>query len=134
MMNLEKKNENSYSLWDSFNDMFHDAFAKEMKTDIEETDTEYVLNVEVPGVKKEEVSVTFSDDTLTIEVKKEENKEDKDKNYLSKERSGLNMVRSYYLENVDETKVSAKLDNGILTLHLEKQKDIPNPKKVINIE
>lgn len=133
MMNLEKK-ENSYGLWDTFSDMFNDAFAKEMKTDIEETDKEYVLNIEVPGVNKENVAITFDNDTLTVNVTKDDKKESKDKNYISKERSTLNMTRSYYLENVDETKITAKLENGILNLHLEKLLNIPNPKKVICIE
>ena len=135
MMNLDKKNDNSLNLWDSFTSLWNDAFSKEMKTDIEETDKEYILSVELPGMKKENVSVTFNDDELTIRVKKEEKtKEDKDKSYICKERTSIDMTRSYYLENADENNITAKMENGILTLNVGKQKDISNPKKVINIE
>ena len=133
MMNLEKKND-GYGLLDTFNDMFTDAFKKEMKTDIEETDKEYVLNVEVPGVSKEDLSLTFDDDTLTIHVKKSNKKDNKDKNFISKEISTLDMTRSYYLEGVDEENINAKLENGVLTLHLKKLENIPSPKRVISIE
>lgn len=133
MMNLENKNDR-YSLWDTFNDMFTDAFSKEMKTDIEENEDGYLLNVEIPGVSKEDINLSFEDDTLTIHVKKSNKKDDKNKNYIAKERSTLDMTRSFYLENVDENSISAKLDNGILTIGLTKLKNIPNPKKVISIE
>ena len=44
------------------------------------------------------------------------------------------MERSYYLENADENQITAKMENGILTLNVGKLKDISNSKKVINIE
>lgn len=134
MMNLDKKNENNLSLWDSFSSLWNDAFTKEMKTDIEETENEYVLSVEVPGMNKENVSVTFADDTLTIHVAREDNKDSKDKSYICKERTSINMERSYYLENADENQITAKMENGILTLNVGKLKDISNSKKVISIE
>ena len=134
MIDLDKKNEKNLSVWDSFSSLWNDAFTKEMKTDIEETENEYVLSVEVPGMNKENVSVTFSDDTLTIHVAREENKDNKDKSYICKERTSINMERSYYLENADENQITAKMENGILTLNVGKLKNISNPKKVISIE
>ena len=130
MMNLEKKGNNSLSLFDAFNSMFTDAFAKEMKTDIEETDKEYVLSIEVPGVNKEEIQLSFTNDTLTINVKKEDKKE-ANKKYITQEISTLEMNRSYYLDDVDENQIEAKLDNGILTVHLKKQeKKNPNRRQI----
>ena len=85
-------------------------------------------------MNKENVSVTFSDDTLTIHVAREENKDNKDKSYICKERTSINMERSYYLENADENQITAKMENGILTLNVGKLKNISNPKKVISIE
>ena len=130
MMNLEKKGNNSLSLFDAFNSMFTDAFAKEMKTDIEETDKEYVLSIEGPGVNKEEIHLSFTNDTLTINVKKEDKKE-ANKKYITQEISTLEMNRSYYLDDVDENQIEAKLDNGILTVHLKKQeKKNPNRRQI----
>lgn len=134
MMNEIKKKDNNLSLWDSFSSLWNDAFSKEMKTDIEENENEYVLSVEVPGMKKEDVEITFEDDTLTIHVKNNKEEDKKDKSYICKERTSIDMERSYYLENADENKIAAKMDNGILTLNVGKIKDISNPKKVINID
>lgn len=134
MMNEIKKKDNNLSLWDSFSSLWNDAFSKEMKTDIEENENEYVLSVEVPGMKKEDVEITFEDDTLTIHVKNNKEEDKKDKSYICKERTSIDMERSYYLENADENKIAAKMDNGILTLNVGKIKDVSNPKKVINID
>lgn len=134
MMNEIKKNDTNVSLWDSFQSLFSDCFSREMKTDIEETSDSYLLAVEVPGISKEDLEITFTDDTLTIRVKKDEKKENNDKSYIAKERCTMNMERSYYLENADEDKISAKMENGILYVNVLKKKDISNPKKVINIE
>lgn len=131
-MELAKKN-NSLGIFDMFNDMFSDAFSKEMKTDIEETDKEYILNVEVPGVKKENITVSFDSDNLIIKVKQDEETKE-EKNYVTKERYSMEMSRSYYLENVDENNISAKLENGILTLHINKILKKEEPKKLITIE
>ena len=133
MMNLEKKGNNSLSLFDTFNSMFTDAFAKEMKTDIEETDKEYNLSIEVPGVKKEEIEISFANDTLTINVKKEDKKDNK-KNYITKEISTLEMNRSYYLDNVDEDNIEAKLENGILSIKLQKKNTKESNRHQITIE
>lgn len=135
MMNDIKKNENGLSLWDSFSSLWNDAFSKEMKTDIEETSDKYVLAIEVPGISKDNITVTFEDNTLTVHVKSETKKEDKEeKSYIRKERTTMDMERSYYLDDVDENSITAKIENGILTLSVSKLKEKVNPKKVIQID
>ena len=134
MTNEIKKNDNSLNLWDTFSNFWNDAFSKEMKTDIEENDKEYIVTCDLPGVDKKNIELSYSDDTLTIHVKKNEENKEKDKSYIRKERTSIDMTRSFYLENVDENLITAKMENGILTLTLAKQKEIPNPKKVISID
>jgi HSP20 family protein len=134
MMNDIKKNEEGLSLFDSFQSLFTDAFKREMKTDITETKDAYELSIEVPGIKKEDLEISFTDDTLTIHAKKNDKTKEENKSYIAKERSTLDMERSYYLENADEENITARMDNGILYVNVLKKKDIANPKKVINIE
>ena len=134
MMNDIKKNEEGLSLFDSFQSLFSDAFKKEMKTDITETKDAYELSIEVPGIKKEDLEISFTDDTLTIHARKNDKTKEENKSYIAKERSTLDMERSYYLENADEENITARMDNGILYVNVLKKKDIANPKKVINIE
>lgn len=133
-MNDIKKNEEGLSLFDSFQSLFSDAFKKEMKTDITETKDAYELSIEVPGIKKEDLEISFTDDTLTIHARKNNKTKEENKSYIAKERSTLDMERSYYLENADEENITARMDNGILYVNVLKKKDIANPKKVINIE
>lgn len=133
-MNDIKKNEEGLSLFDSFQSLFSDAFKKEMKTDITETKDAYELSIEVPGIKKEDLEISFTDDTLTIHARKNDKTKEENKSYIAKERSTLDMERSYYLENADEENITARMDNGILYVNVLKKKDIANPKKVINIE
>ncbi|MBQ3252957.1 MAG: Hsp20 family protein [Acholeplasmatales bacterium] len=111
-----------------FNSLFNDSI---MKTNIEETEKEYILQTELPGIKKEEVNINIDNDTLIIEVNKKE--ENDDKKYLVKERQSLMMKRSFYLENMNENEVKAKLNDGILTVSVTKL-DTPLTKRIINIE
>ena len=67
------------SLWDElFSPNFFTANASAMKTDIRETDKEYLLDVELPGYAKEDVQVTLNNGYLTIETKKNSEKENKE--------------------------------------------------------
>lgn len=134
MTNEIKRNDNNLSLWDTFSNFWNDAFSREMKTDISEDDKEYIVTVDMPGIDKKNVELSYSDDTLTVHVKKEEENKEKEKAYIRKERTSMDMTRSFYLENVDENKIEAKMENGVLTLTLPKMKEAPNPKKVISID
>ena len=134
MTNEIKRNDNNISLWDTFSNFWNDAFSKEMKTDIEENDNEYVVTIDMPGVDKKNIELSFNDDTLTVHVKKTEESHEKDKAYIRKERTSMDMTRSFYLENVEDSLINAKMENGVLTLTLPKQKEISNPKKVISID
>lgn len=134
MTNEIKRNDNNLSLWDTFSNFWNDAFSREMKTDISEDDKEYIVTVDMPGIDKKNVELSYSDDTLTVHVKKEEENKEKEKAFIRKERTSMDMTRSFYLENVDENKIEAKMENGVLTLTLPKMKEAPNPKKVISID
>ncbi len=131
MYNLEN-NKNETSLFDFFDNMLDGVFAKDMKTDIEETDNAYNLSVEVPGVAKENIEISLEDNTLTINVKNESKKDSKE--YLQKERVFMNMSRKYYLENSDPEAIKAKLTDGILTISVGKVKSTLPEKRTISIE
>ena len=113
--------------------MFNDAFAKELKTNIKEDENTYYLEVETPGIAKENINISFNDDTLTIKIKKNEEKENKDETYLRKERVSMDMERSFYLENSNEDSIKAHMDSGILYITVDKVKKEPS-KRVISID
>ena len=121
------------SLLDDFSNIFNgNMFSNNMRTDISENENEYTLDIEMPGVKKDEININFEDNSLIIEIKQEKNNESND-SYIRKERTALNIRRSYYLENIDENSIKAKLNDGILKIIVPKKELIEN-KKTINIE
>ena len=99
-----------------------------LRTNIEELENEYLVTVEVPGVSKKDINIDYEDNYLTISVEKKE--EISDKKYLRKEITEASYQRSFYLENVNEDKIKAKLEDGILTIKIEKIKQEVKNKKI----
>ncbi len=133
MYNLEKNNNYGLNLFDDFNDFFCDVLGKDMKTNIMDDGEAYVVTSEIPGVAKENIKINLEDNTLTINVNKKAQNENK-KNYIVKEISETTFSRSFYLDDADENNVSAKLDNGILTVRVGKIKEVKPKVKKIAIE
>lgn len=102
-----------------------------LRTNIEELEKEYIVTVEVPGVSKKDVSIDYEDSYLTISVEK--NDESTGKKYIRREITEATASRSFYFEDIDEEKIKAKLEDGILTIRLEKIEPEIRVRK-INIE
>ena len=95
-MKLVPRNNNlGFSLFDNmFDDMFRDPFftssntTKLMKTDIQEKDDKYILDMDLPGYDKEDIKAQLKDGYLTITAQKNTSNEDKDEkgNYIRRER------------------------------------------------
>jgi HSP20 family protein len=98
------------------------------KVDIIDEPHQVVINAEIPGLKKEQVSVELEKGVLRIKGEKKEEVEDKTKNYVHKELKHSSFCRSFTVgENVDTGSVGAKYENGILEVTLKKLQ--PTPKK-----
>ena len=132
--------------FDLFDDMFDGFFPSEinhsfdglMKTDIHEKDGYYTLDIEVPGYKKEDVSMELSNGYLTIKAKHNTTDEEKDSkgNLIRSERSFGTCSRSFYVgDNIKGEDIKAKFDNGMLIVSLpsSEQKQIES-KETISIE
>ena len=89
--------------------------------DISETGAEYMIKVEIPGVKKEDVKVTLEHGVLSIRGMRRQEVEDNSKKYHRVERSYGSFARNFSLPDlVDDAKLEAVVKDGILTLHLPK--------------
>lgn len=127
------------SLFDAFDSMFKPMFfdeQRDMRTDIKETETGYELDIEMPGFKKDQISVSLDDGYLNVSGTKttKEEAENKGKKYLRKEISE-SFQRSYYVgTEISEESIKAKYDNGILSLNLPKQQPKKPQLRSINIE
>lgn len=91
-----------------------------LRSDIQETDNSYIVDIEIPGFNKEDLTIEVEDDVLTISAETKKEKEETEKNYVRKERYSGKFVRSFKFDNVDTDAVTAKYDKGILTVELPK--------------
>ena len=108
-----------------------------MKTDVRETENSYELDIDLPGFKKDEVNVELKNGYLTIQAAKGLDKEEQDKKgkYIRQERYAGACSRSFYVgEDVEPEEVSAKFEDGILTISVPKASKKQLPKQTsINI-
>lgn len=94
-----------------------------MKTDVRETEGSYELDIDLPGFKKDEITVEVKNGCLNISAAKGLDKEEKDKDgkYIRQERYAGSCSRSFYIGNeVDPAAVTAKFENGILQISVPK--------------
>ena len=124
-----------FYLDDIFDDFISSRKEQHMKCDIYEKGSDYHIEMDIPGFNKEEISVETKDGYLTIkaEKKNEVNEEDKDRNYIRRERTYGQYERSFYLGDLDEDKIDAKFDNGMLKITVPKKEEV-DTKKVIEIQ
>jgi HSP20 family protein len=89
--------------------------------DVLETDTEFQIQAELPGLEKEQVSLSVEEGVLTISGRREQEKEGNGKRYHKIERAYGGFARSFTVPDlVDQHKVSAEFKNGVLTVRLPK--------------
>ena len=101
-----------------------------MKTDVRETEDTYELDIDLPGFKKDEVTVDLQDGYLTISAATGLDKDETDKKgkFLRQERYAGSMSRSFYVgDDVESADVSAKFEDGILKISVQKAapKELP---------
>ena len=123
-------------------DVDHKLYGKHaahvMKTDLKENDDGYELKMDLPGFKKDQISLQLQHGYLTITAAKglEEEGKDKKGKIVHQERYTGSMTRSFYIgENITEEDVKAKFEDGVLTLDFPKEKPAALPEsKTIQIE
>ena len=106
-----------------------------MRTDVRETEDSYELDVDLPGFKKDEVTLELKDGCLTIQAVKGLDKDTSDEKgkYIRQERYAGACSRSFYVgEAVEPEDVSAKFEDGILTVSVPKnaKKQLPKSSSI----
>jgi HSP20 family protein len=105
--------------------------AKMPAIDVSENEGAYLVKAELPGVAREDLNVTINDGVLTINAeRKEEKKDEKDGRVIRQERYYGKFVRSLRLgSDIDEGRIEAEYENGVLNLSLPKTAEV-KPRKV----
>jgi HSP20 family protein len=102
--------------------------------DVRENTTSLTIEAELPGVEEKDVSVTLTNGILTIKGEKKQNKEEKTENYFLAERSYGAFERSLQLpDTIDEGKIEAKFDKGVLKIVAAKKPDAVKAQRKIEI-
>jgi HSP20 family protein len=100
------------------------------KVDVSENENEYVINAELPGIKKPDVKVVFENGILTVSGERSEEKKEKNARYHLVERSWGAFRRSFTLPgNVSADKIAADFKDGVLTVHAPKS-ETAKPKQI----
>ena len=124
--------------WGKKNPLYGKHAKNLMKTDIREHDAGYEVDIDLPGFKKDEISIELENGYLTVSAAKglDKDEEDKKGKYIRKERYAGAMQRSFYVgENLTQEDIKAKYENGILRLSVPKKEAKPvETKKTIAIE
>ena len=92
------------------------------RENIKESENDYLLELELPGFSKDDVSLVLENGYLTISATQNKEKEQKEYKYVRKERKSTSMQRSFYVgDNLTENDIKAGFDNGILTVTVPKK-------------
>lgn len=126
---------------DRFSSLFDDFFSDDFfpirslqrdtfKLDVKEEGNSFIIEADMPGLKKEEILLNYQDGYLSIIVEREEKKDDEQKNYVHRERRYTSMKRSINLGDLEMDQIEANLKDGILTIKAPKASVVENKKKI----
>ena len=137
MIPFEYRDHNLFNAFDNFERSFFGNSNVDLpafRTDIRDAGDKYLLDAELPGFNKEDISLDIKDGILTISAEHNESNDQKDDNgnYIRRERRYGSFRRSFDISGIDENAISASYQNGILQLTLPKaQQVLPESKKIM---
>jgi len=127
--NLARTGTGFEDFYNMLDDFFSDGFMSSpnrnllrdsFKIDIEEKDDEYLIEAEMPGIKKEEIDLNIDEDSLCISINRTEESNMDGKNYIHRERRASSMSRRVRLAGAKLDNIKAKLDDGVLVITIPK--------------
>lgn len=125
------------NFWGDFENFIRPFDRKTMtlKTDFKEDDKQFEFEIEIPGFNKEEIDIKYKEGYVHLSAQKnEQNNETNNNRYIKRERSCF-ARRSYFVgDQVREEDITAKYDNGVLTIIVPKQEPKKIPEHKIKID
>ena len=108
-----------------------------MKTDVKECKDHYEVSIDLPGFKKDEITVDLKDGYLTVAAAKglDKDEQSEDEKYIRRERYAGSCQRSFYVGDVRPEDIKGKFESGVLTVSVPKmQEQLPETPSRIAIE
>lgn len=142
MVPFRRNNNSITKRGDYFNQLFDNFFdddffapanyiSNSFRVDLKETDDEYMIEADLPGINKDAIDISYENNYITISAKRNDSKEDKKDNYVRRERRYGEFKRSFYIDNVNENNINAEFKDGVLKVSLpKKDKDITSRRKI----
>ena len=139
MIPFDRRDENMFDLFDNFEKKFFGnttANLPAFRTDIRDQGDKFLLEAELPGFDKEDISLELKEGILTIKAEHKENHDQKDEqgSYIRRERRYGSFSRTFDVSGIDTAAIKAKYDNGVLKLTLPKQQTVLPEAKRLEIE
>jgi HSP20 family protein len=134
--NIEARRDLMSEFFDNFfnDDFFMNAdylpVKNGFKVDIKEDENNYTIEADLPGVKKDSINITYENNYLSISTARQDEYEEKKDNFIRKERHYGEFKRSFYVDNIDDTKIKAEFKDGVLKIIVPKLEKIPQSKKI----
>ena len=101
------------------------------RTDVSDDGDSYKLEAELPGFKKEDISIDIDNECLTISAERIFDKKDDKNNYVKRERYYGSYSRSFDVTDIDTDAIKVNYDNGVLTLRMPKKApELPHSKRL----
>jgi HSP20 family protein len=111
------------------------GFALSPSIDVKETDKEIVVETELPGLDEKDISLSVQNGVLTIQGEKKLDYDEEKENYHVMERRYGSFQRSLRLpDTIDDTKIDARFDNGVLKVTLPKRPELTREQRKIEIK
>lgn len=108
----------------------------DFKSDIKETNSEFVIEAELPGITKDNINIEFEEGYLSISASNDESVDEDGENYIRRERKIGKFERKFMVDSnkIKENKITANYENGILKVILPKNDPPKKKSKSINIK
>lgn len=117
-----------------FGDFFSDDSLPAFKTDITDEGDYYLLESDLPGFDKKDITLQLNGDTLTIQAQRQSKLENNDDKVIRMERSYGVYSRQFNVSEINTDGIKASYDNGVLSLRLPKKSKVLPQSKVLEIE
>ena len=137
MIPFDRRDSSLFDMLDNFERNFFGSSsntASSFRTDIRDEGDKFVLEAELPGLKKEDIKLDLKDGILTISAQHSQESEEKKNSYIRRERRYGSFSRSFDVSGIQEDHITAAYNNGVLELTLPKAQPVVPAARQIDIQ